>query len=119
MDPHFVRDADEVSANLGGLNGRFAGRRILVTGAAGFLGVQFVHYFLRLNDSGGLSSPCRLVAMDNYIRGVPRWLDGLKDRSDLVLQTADIVSTRDFDRPNFIIHAASHRFTDLLSSISH
>jgi dTDP-glucose 4,6-dehydratase/UDP-glucuronate decarboxylase len=107
LNPHFARDADQVMGDLGPLNGRFAGKRILLTGAAGFLGVQLVHYFLRLNDSGTLPAPCRMTAMDNYIRGVPSWLRDLGDRPDLTLQKADIVKTLAFDRPDYIIHAAS------------
>jgi dTDP-glucose 4,6-dehydratase/UDP-glucuronate decarboxylase len=107
FDPHHQRDADEVIARLGDLNAAFSGREILLTGAAGFLGAQFVHYFLRLNDSGRLAAPCRLVAMDNYIRGVPRWLDSLAGRPGLALVKADITAARDFGRPAFIIHAAS------------
>src|SRR5690348_5867637 len=61
-DTHYTRDADEVIRRLGDLNATFAGREILLTGAAGFLGVQFVHYFLRLNESGRLAAPCRLTA---------------------------------------------------------
>jgi UDP-glucuronate decarboxylase len=107
LNIYFERDADEVVANLGDLNGAFSGKRILLTGAAGFLGVHFVHYFLRLNDCGQLAVPCRLTAMDNYARGVPACMQELRGRRDLELQTADIIETRDFDRPDFIIHAAS------------
>ena len=104
---HFVRDADEVIDRLGPLNAAFAGKEILLTGAAGFLGVAFVHYFLRLNERGVLAKPCRLTAMDNYLRGVPPWLHALGERSDLVLQKADIVATREFGHTDFIVHAAS------------
>ena len=107
LNVHFERDAGEVAGSLGALNDRFSGKRILLTGAAGFLGVQFVHYFLSLNDSGRLDAPCRLTAMDNFVRGVPAWLQTLQDRGDLDLQKADIVAARDFARPDFIIHAAS------------
>lgn len=107
LNIHFERDAEGVVGSLGALNNSFSGKRILLTGAAGFLGVQFVHYFLRLNDSGQLTVPCRLTAMDNYIRGTPTWLQGLQGRGDLDLQKVDIVATRDFERPDFIIHAAS------------
>lgn len=107
MNHHFIRDAEEVIARLGALSERFAGRRILLTGAAGFLGTQFVHYFLRLNDAGVLSAPCHLVALDNYLRGLPDWLDELKHRRDLTVGQVDIVATRDFGEHDFVIHAAS------------
>jgi UDP-glucuronate decarboxylase len=107
LNTHLARDAADVIQNLDPLNDRFAGRHILLTGAAGFLGAHFIHYFLSLNDGGRLSAPCRLTAMDNYIRGVPEWLQALSARPDFALQKADIVTTREFARPDYIIHAAS------------
>jgi dTDP-glucose 4,6-dehydratase/UDP-glucuronate decarboxylase len=107
MDHHYLRDASDVIAELGVLNEQFAGRRVLLTGAGGFLGIQFVHYFLHLNDSGRLTVPCHLTAMDNFMQGVPTSFESLRSRSDLCLQKADIIATREFDRPDFIIHAAS------------
>jgi dTDP-glucose 4,6-dehydratase/UDP-glucuronate decarboxylase len=106
-DAHFLRDAGEVIAGLGPLNDRFAGKHILLTGAAGFLGVQFTHYFAALNDSGRLARPCRLVAADSFIRGRPAWIDALAGRPDLAVQQSDIVRQRDFEAFDFIIHAAS------------
>lgn len=104
---HHVRDADETICELGDLNEAFAGREILLTGAAGFLGVNFVHYFLRLNESGRLSAPCRLTAVDNFVRGAPPWLNDLAGRSDLRIEQADVVRLREFGRPDYIVHAAS------------
>jgi UDP-glucuronate decarboxylase len=106
MDRHYLRDAREVIAGLGKLNERFAGKRILITGAAGFLGTQFVHYFLTLNDSKVLASPCQVIAMDNYLRGVPDWLEALKDKSGIEILAADIVKD-DCPMADFVIHAAS------------
>jgi len=107
MDRHLLRDATQVIAGLGSLNFRFSGKTILLTGAAGFLGSQFVHYFLALNDSGSLSKPCRVVAWDNYLRGLPEWLENLKHRPDLVCEQRDIVEKQECGSPDFIIHAAS------------
>lgn len=107
LNLHHQADAEAVIAGLGDLNQLFAGRSILLTGAAGFLGVNFVHYFLRLNDSGRLASPCRVVATDSFIRGTPSWMATLCSRKDLVLERADIVNQREFGRSDYIIHAAS------------
>lgn len=107
MDAVFARDADEISANLGDRVGRFAGKTVLLTGAAGFLGSQFVHFFARLNDSGRLMAPCRLVALDNYLRGVPAWLRAMEARDDIDVRKADIVADRHYPAADFIIHAAS------------
>lgn len=107
MPPSFAIDADEVITNLGGHVERFAGKSVLLTGAAGFLGSQFVHFFARLNDSGKLTSPCRLIALDNYLRGVPDWLLEMETRVDIEVRAADIVATKALPVTNFVIHAAS------------
>ena len=107
QDPHFGRDAAEIADRLGALADRFSGKNILLTGSAGFLGLQFVHFFLHLNDSGRLLKPCRITALDNYQRGYPPLLKALESRPDLALQQADVVQYQDFGSPDFIIHAAS------------
>ena len=107
MDKHLLNDAKLVVGELDSLNQRFAGKTILLTGAAGFLGAHFVHYFLALNDSGRLAKPCRLIAWDNFIRGVPPWLEANRGRKDLVCETRDIVQKHPIDGVDFIIHAAS------------
>lgn len=107
MDPHFIRDADSVLSGLAQSVDRFSGKTVFLTGAAGFLGVQFVHFFARLNDSGKLQEPCRLVAMDNYLRGVPPSLEKMAMRSDLELKRGDIIFEHTFAPADFIIHAAS------------
>jgi len=107
LNRHLARDADEVIRQLGDLAARFSGAKVLVTGAAGFLGAHFVHGFLRLNDCGVLAEPCRLVAIDNFLRGVPSWLGALRERPDLELRQANIVQTQEFGPTNFIVHAAS------------
>jgi UDP-glucuronate decarboxylase len=107
MDKHYLRDAQDVIAGLGESNGRFAGKTILITGAAGFLGTQFVHFFLALNDQRMLTRPCRVVAMDNFLRGVPDWLAAFQQRKDVEVITADIVRHEGDLRADFIIHAAS------------
>lgn len=107
MNSHIFLDAADVIRNLGDHVSRFAGRKILLTGAAGFLGSQFVHFFAALNDSGRLSTPCRVLAMDNYLRGVPEWLTAAAGRPDILVERGDIIRQHEFGAADFIIHAAS------------
>lgn len=103
----FARDANEIVHNLGDRVQQFAGKTVLLTGAAGFLGSQFVHFFARINDSGRLDRPCRLVAIDNYLRGHPSWLKACNGRHDVDIRKANIVTDRHYPSAHFIIHAAS------------
>lgn len=107
LNRHLLADAVEVINGLGELNETFDGANVLLTGAAGFLGAHFVHYFLALNDSGRLRQKCRILAIDNFSRGLPHWLKQLESRPDLELQRANITQKRDFPLVEFVIHAAS------------
>ena len=64
---------------------RFNGKKILLTGAVGFLGTYFTHYFLNLNDLKILNKKCHLICLDNFSRGVPPWLNKLKNRNDITI----------------------------------
>jgi dTDP-glucose 4,6-dehydratase/UDP-glucuronate decarboxylase len=101
------RQVDEALAEK---TARFRGKQILVTGAAGFLGFNFLHYFCHLNADDSGSLPVSVVAADNYLRGRPRWIIELASRDpNITLNRCDITQSwpgkkLDFD---FIIHAAS------------
>lgn len=108
MDALVLEDSKKVIDTLGNLNSRFEGRSVLLTGAAGFLGMQFAHYFAGLNNSGNFNKPVRLLGIDNFIRGKPVWLKEYGDRSNIELIEADISkSFRPYGSFDFIIHAAS------------
>jgi len=107
MDSQLELNAKDIILGLDNLNQRFSGKKVLLTGAAGFLGCQFMHYFIVLNGTGILKKQCHLYAWDNYLRGIPYWLDGLEQRPDLTILTRDITTDFDYPNPDFIIHAAS------------
>ena len=70
-------DWQRVHASLNGRSEHFLGKRVLVTGAAGFLGFNFLHFFSYLNAQQSTSSPVEVVAVDNYVRGKPQWISQL------------------------------------------
>jgi dTDP-glucose 4,6-dehydratase/UDP-glucuronate decarboxylase len=107
FDQNLVKDARDVLSNLGELIKNFAGSKVLLTGAAGFLGSQFLHFFALLNDSNELGKKCNIFAMDNFLRGKPAWLQPFTNREDIKILDADIISAKFTEEYDYIIHAAS------------
>ncbi|HKP61169.1 MAG TPA: NAD-dependent epimerase/dehydratase family protein [Polyangiales bacterium] len=64
MTPLLGSDIEEVCTSLGPAASAFAGKRVLITGARGFLGRYFTEVLLRLN-AVALSEPCEIIAIDN------------------------------------------------------
>jgi UDP-glucuronate decarboxylase len=99
-----------VEESLAGRAEAFRGKRILITGAVGFLGFNFLHFFSHLNARDGRAAPVRVVAADNYLLGQPRWVIELaKIDPNLEIRRFDITqpwpeADSTFD---FVIHAAS------------
>jgi len=77
-----------------------AGKRLLITGGAGFLGYYLVQSALR--------SGAQVTVYDNYARGVPAWLSQLDSDEALALVTHDVRTPLPEDMAEFdyIIHAA-------------
>ena len=107
MDKQIESDIKDVIKSIGDLNQKFSGKKILLTGSAGFLGSQFVNYFTILNNTGILKKPCYLYAWDNYLLGKPDWLNQLQNRSDLSVCDKDVTKNKKFPEVDYIIHAAS------------
>jgi len=108
MDAIIREDSIEIIKNLGEKNEEFFGKKVLLTGAAGFLGIQFVHYFAELNDSFSTNKKVYLIAIDNFSRGEPSWIEPFQGRDDIKFIKADIAEPFEVERSfDYIIHAAS------------
>ncbi|AZN37856.1 NAD-dependent epimerase/dehydratase family protein [Iodobacter ciconiae] len=104
----FLEDFDKVISEK--LNWeKFAGKTVLITGAAGFLPAYLVCSLLRLNDSKKLSKPVRVLGLVRNIERANKRFHSYLDRSDFVLLEGDV--TNSFNMSNesihFIVHAAS------------
>jgi dTDP-glucose 4,6-dehydratase/UDP-glucuronate decarboxylase len=85
-----------------------AGRRLLITGGAGFLGYYLVQAIVHWN-ARGRTAPINLVVHDNFMRGVPAWLEHLDGTAHLTITRRDATSPLPSDTGPFdyLIHAAS------------
>ena len=85
------------------------GKKLLITGGAGFLGYYLVNSILFRNSQLDLNRRIKLTVYDNFIRGLPEWMKQLRSDANLTLVRHDIVHPlpRDMDDFQYIIHAAS------------
>ena len=101
-------DISEIVERIGDRSSAFAGKRILLSGGAGFLGGYFVETFRHLN-AHVLSAPCRVVIADNLITASNHWVASLNDpqvefvQHDVIQRPSGPVFEQPFD---YVIHAA-------------
>jgi len=102
-----AQDLDTIVGDLSDELEQLAGKHVLLTGGAGFLGFYLVQTILRANEEPG-REPTRLTIFDNYVRGVPAWLRGLMGNEHLELVVHDIRTQLPpaMDDFEFVIHAA-------------
>ena len=85
-----------------------AGSRLLITGGGGFLGYYVVQAALHWNSTRARGNAIAVTVYDNYMRGVPQWLESLRGSSGLSLVRQDMILPLPADMGHFdyIIHAA-------------
>ena len=103
------KDLEYICSNLREESACLSGKRLLITGGAGFLGYYLVQSVLHWNKKTDRAQSIQLTVYDNYIRGVPAWLTKLEGDRNLTLVEHDITNPLPQDMGDFqyIIHAAS------------
>jgi nucleoside-diphosphate-sugar epimerase len=86
-----------------------AGKNLLITGSAGFLGYYLVQSVLFWNTKFDSAQSIKLTLVDNFMRGVPDWLIALEEDKNLNLFEHDITKPlpNHLENYQYIIHAAS------------
>ena len=102
------QDLDYICGNLTDEFGRMAGKSLLITGGAGFLGYYLVQAALHFNRTTGRDQPIRITVWDSFIRGTPAWLMALQGTPNLTSARRDLIEPLPQPMPDFewIIHAA-------------
>jgi nucleoside-diphosphate-sugar epimerase len=102
-------DLNYICDKLTGDLDRLSGKRLLITGGAGFLGYYLVQAPLHWNELHADQAPIEVVVWDNFMRGVPGWLSALEGNPNLSTRKYDVIDPLPTDMGDFdfIIHAAT------------
>ena len=89
--------------------GAISGKRLFISGGAGFLGYYLVQAVLHWNATRATAAPIHLTVCDSYIRGVPAWLESLRGRPSLEVLHHDVTQRlgTKVGQLDYVIHAAS------------
>jgi len=98
-------DIAEICSTLGPAAHAFSGKRILITGARGFLGRYFTDVFVKLNETV-LETPCEIIAIDNLITAGALGA-GKEAHPHVAFVNHDIIKPFYPERPvNYVLHLA-------------
>jgi UDP-glucuronate decarboxylase len=101
-------DLEYICSNLDVELLQMSGKRLLITGGAGFLGYYLVQTILHWNSHYS-TEPVKIVVYDNFSRGLPSWINLLYDNEYIDIVKYDVIEPLPCDMGDFsyIMHAAT------------
>lgn len=108
LEDLLTRDLDYICENLRQEFASLAGKDLLITGGAGFLGYYLILAALHFNKRATPDERIRITVYDNFVRGVPAWLTEVSGDPNLNLQPCDMIQPlpQDIGDFEYVIHAA-------------
>lgn len=102
-------DLEDICNRLEGEFGLMQGKKLFISGGAGFLGYYLIQSVLHWNQTRAAADSINVIVCDNYIRGVPDWLLKLSGDASVTLLKHDITAPLPtaIGKFDFIVHAAS------------
>lgn len=101
-------DCEGIAQRLGKDAARFAGKTVLITGAAGMLPAYLVDTLAHLNDTRRLKKPVGILAVMRSPDSNEKRLKHLRGRKDVQFILADAAKPFEVDeKVHFLVHAAS------------
>lgn len=110
MNAQLVQDLEHTYQKLSKEErAKISGSRILITGAAGFLGYYLVNFFYYFRDALNLE---QVICLDNFILGEPEWVAAAASGKKFQWRTFDIIKDKidavsGVEAIDFVIHMAS------------